>query len=568
MKLTKRFRNTPDVARGHQYALDVVAGVIPAAKHHRLACERHVADMEREKDWSYGFNAEEAQRCCDFLQLLVHVKGKWAGKPVVLESWQCFIVMTMFGWQDKVTGIRRFTEAYLCIPRKNGKSFLVAGIGLLMLTMDGEAGAEVYCGATTQRQSMEVFGAAKMMAQQTPDFKDMLGVSINANSLVMSEDNSRFVPVVRNPGDGSSPHCYILDERHEHPNDDLYETATTGTGAREQPFVISITTAGSTIGGVCYRQERTCKKVLEKVHDDEKLFVMIFGIDDGDDWTSEEALVKANPNINVSVSLDFLKSQQKKAMMDAGKTNAFKTKHLNQWVGAQTAWMDMLAWNKCADEKLTLADFEGKDCIFAIDLASKRDFACYLKLFPVKRDGRIFYYVFPEFFLPEETIQNDRENKLAVWVLEDWLISTSGKEIDFDVIQDRILADAERFNFTHTAYDPWQAQQFATNMGKAGIEMTKFGNGPSVMSEPMGEVLSAAYAGRIIHNGNPIMDWMMSNVVAKTSDNGDTNKPIKESADQKIDGPVCLIMAVGASMNDPVNEPKVTVFAERGVREL
>nr|WP_299076385.1 terminase TerL endonuclease subunit [uncultured Paraglaciecola sp.] len=473
----------------------------------------------------------------------------------------------IFGWRSHVTKKRRFWEVYACLPRKSGKSIWAAAVGHLMFAMDGENGAEVYCGATSEGQAWEVYRPARIMAQKTPDYMHECGVQVNAKTMVLPDDNSRFEPVIGDPGDGASPSCFILDERHEHKNDNMYDTAKTGMGSREQPLLLTITTAGSTIGGPCYKQQKAAEKVVSGAVVNDRLFVLIYQMDVDDDWTSREALRKANPNIGVSVSEEFLFAMQDEAMNDSSKTNAFKTKHLNLWVASKTAWLNILKWNKCEDETLDIKNFEGMDCIRSVDLASKRDFACYLRLFPVKTD-KLYYYVFPKFYLPEKTIENDRTNQLAPWVADGWLTPTDGEEIDFEVIENDILEDEAIYNFVASPYDKWQALQFARNLENKNILMEPYSNSASHMSEAMDEVQTATYTKRLFHNANPIMTWMMSNVVAKSTDGGETNKPVKEGYENKIDGPVALIMGVGANMRIELEEPAENVYRSRGVRSL
>lgn len=213
-------------AKANQYAQDVVAGRIPACRQAIQACKRHLRDLERTKtDWPFRFDESKAERACKFIELLKHTKGKWAranrldtdANRIRLELWQCFVVCSLFGWVSKATGKRRFRRASIYVPRKNGKSIFASAVGLYMLTLDDEPGAEVYSGATTQKQAWEVFKPARQMAVKAPDFVEAVGMTVNAASLVL-EDGSKFEPVIGAPGDGASPHCAIVDEYHEHPD--------------------------------------------------------------------------------------------------------------------------------------------------------------------------------------------------------------------------------------------------------------------------------------------------------------------------------------------------------------
>jgi phage terminase large subunit-like protein len=333
----------------NQYIAGILDGSILANQYIKQACQRQVNDLDRQDtdEFPYIFNPQmvdeggnkyfPAERICNLISLLPHTKGKWAAKQenIQLEPWQQFNLTTLFGWVHRETGLRRFREAYEEIPRKNGKSLLAAGIGHYMFALDGEHGAEVYSGATTEKQAWEVFRPARLMAKRSPDYCESKGILVNASNMAIIENGSRFEPLIGTPGDGASPSCAIVDEYHEHATDELVETMETGMGAREQPLLFVITTAGSNMSGPCYLKRDYAIKVLSGQFVNEQMFALIYGIDEGDDWTLESALRKANPNFGVSVGADYLLSRQQVAMQSANRQNAFKTKHLNIWVGAR-----------------------------------------------------------------------------------------------------------------------------------------------------------------------------------------------------------------------------------------
>ena len=532
------------------YVKGVISGDIPAGKWTRLACERHLADLKRAKDkaWPYKFDAEKASRACKFIELMPHVKGKWAlgSKPqrMAMESWQCFMVGSMFGWVAKATGKRRFRKVRLYVPRKNGKSSLAAPIGLYMLAADGEAGAEVYSGATTEKQAWEVFGPARQMALKTPDLVQHFGIDVNAKSLTRLADMSKFEPLIGKPGDGSSPHCSIIDEYHEHATDEALATMETGMGAREQPLSLVISTAGDNIAGPCRDDWLECQKVLERVLDDDRLFALIYSADPDDDWTSETALRKANPNYDVSVQGEFLLAQQRDAINNPRKQGHFKTKHLNLWVQARDAFINMQRWAECADPSLKLSDFDGRDCFIGLDLASKVDIAALELLFP-NADGS--FTRFGKYYLPEETVLLPENQHYRAWHQQGLLTVTDGNIIDFSQIFDDIEAFCSRFTVQDVAYDPHQATMLVTQLQSEGIPVVEFK--PTVLnfSEPMKQIEALIRDRKLKHDGDPVMAWMMSNVVAKV-DAKDNVYPRKERAENKIDGFVALCSAMGRVM--------------------
>ena len=226
------FDKHPHCQDAYIYACHVVKGHKPACKWERLACQRFLDDLKSKK-LEYEFDRDRAEKVCRFIEKLPHTKGKWAARKenLILGPWQKFIVVNIFGWVDK-KGFRRFRKAYLKIPRKNGKSLLAAAIGIAMFVFDNEFGAEVYSGATTEKQAWEVFQPAKLICQRTPALCQKYGIEVNAKNLCVLANGSKFEPIIGNPGDGSSPSCSIHDEYHEHDTDDQVETMETGIRAR------------------------------------------------------------------------------------------------------------------------------------------------------------------------------------------------------------------------------------------------------------------------------------------------------------------------------------------------
>lgn len=545
------------VGIGLEYAQDVVKGRIVACKWVKLACKRHLDDLKASKlkAYPYYFDEAAANKVCRFLSLMPHTKGKWARKRelIKLEPWQCFAFISLFGWKIKKNDRRRFRKAYFAVPRKNGKSIIGSGLGLFMFAADGEFGAEVYSGATNEKQAWEVFRPAKQMLERTPDLQELLGAEVWAKALLVPEDGSRFEPVIGKPGDGASPSCAIVDEYHEHDSSDLVDTMETGMGAREQPLLLMITTAGFNIAGPCYDQEQDAKKVLEGVLDDPELFALIYTIDDKDDWTSPAALRKANPNFGISVDEDFLLSQQRQAMQSAAKQTRFKTKHLNIWCSAKSAWLNMLEWAKCADRTLRREQFKGERCYLVLDLASRSDVCVLMLVFVREIEGKQHFYLFGDYYLPEFAIENAEKNANAYrkWVIEGFLQQHDGAEIDFDLIEEDMLALVAEYGPDEVVFDPFRAAQLEQRLTKNGVTAGEVGQTVKNLSLPMKELESAIKAGRVHHDGNPMLTWMMSNVVAKL-DAKDNIYPRKEKPEQKIDGPVAVIMGLARAIHGEV----------------
>lgn len=542
----------PNVKRAEQYAKDVISGKIIANKWIKLACERHFDDKKasKNKDYPYKFDPAKAEKVAKFIQLLPHTKGKWAakGEKITLEPWQLFACCIPFGWIKKKTGFRRFTKILVFVCRKNGKSAIAAGLANYMFCADGEFGAEVYSGATTEKQAWEVFRPAKIMVERTPQLKDYFGIEVNASNMNRIADGSRFEPVIGKPGDGSSPSCAIVDEYHEHKDDTLYDTMETGMGAREQPIMLVITTAGSNIGGPCYLMVRDAEKMLDGVMDIPDLWAILYGKDKDDDWTSDIALAKANPNYDISVSGEFLKARQRDAMASSAKQTIFRTKHLNEWVGAKNAWMNMAKWADAPPRK-SLSELENRACYIGLDLATKIDMVGLVLLFPPTADDPN-YHVHGRYYLPDVRVLEDLDvnsERYRAWDNDGLITLTMGEVIDFEVIKDDLREFMGRFDVQQVAYDPWQATQLAQEMEKEGMVMVELRHTVQNLSEPMKELEAIVLQKRLAHGDDPVMTWMMSNVVAQL-DKKDNIYPNKERAENKIDGVVALIMAMSRAM--------------------
>lgn len=546
-----------------EYAHSVVAGNIVACKWVQLACQRQLNDLER-RGFQWTFDHERATHVCRFIELLPHIEGKWARERqlIELEPWQIFILTTVFGWIDE-SGYRRFRIAYIEVPRKNAKSTLSAGIALYCLAADNEPGAQVYSAATTRDQARIVWRTAKAMLEKTPGLQRRFGVEASVNSVYIESEQAFFQPLSRDQGgnhDGYNVHAAIVDELHAHKQRDIWDVLETATGAREQPLIWAITTAGFNRAGICYEQRAYTVKQLERTAAelDESYFGIIFTIDEGDDWATPVAWQKANPNWGVSVSPEDIENKARKAVEMASATNNFLTKHLNVWVNADTAWMDMQAWERCEDDSLQPESFLGEEMTGSLDLASKVDVAANVRVFKRDVEGVEHFWVFPIFYVPEEAADSGKNSHYAGWARSGHMKTTPGNVIDFAYIEDDIRAAASQFNVSEYLYDPWQATYLATRLQEEGLNMIEYRQTVQNMSEPMKMLEALVLSGRLHHDGNPVMTWMMSNVVAHL-DAKDNIYPRKEFAENKIDGPVALIMGLGRALlgKEEDNSPMV-----------
>ncbi len=536
-----------------QYAEDVLSGRRLANKYERLAVERESKDLARAgtEAFPYYFCTQTAIKVIRFIETFSHVKGKWARAKghaglISLSPWQKWITAQVFGWKHIDTHFRRFTTAFTLVPRKNGKSTWVAPIGLYMLSNDGEPGAEVYCGATNQKQANEVFQPAWKMAKKQPVFRRKFGIELFAQQISKTLDDSKFERLIGNPGDGGSPSCYLCDEYHEHLDDNQRETMTTGMGAREQPLEWIISTAGANWYGPCGQFQKECQQYLEGVDPDESVFAIIYTIDKDDDWQSEEALIKANPNYGVSVLKNGLLNKQRQAKKSPRKQNKFKTKHLNLWVGSKAAWLNIAEWEKYADPSLNIKDFVGEEGTKGIDLSESDDLTADVSCFTREIAGRTHYYFFPRTYVTEakaEEIEIYRD-----WIDEGALLQCDGSSIDYDEVEKAIEDDNEDYFFTGIFYDPSGAAPMAQRVqNKTGIEPIKVAQNYTNFTPAMREFENLLEQGRIHHTGCPVLTWCLGNVVARETMDGKYKRPVKEHKDNKIDTAVATLLAfIGA----------------------
>lgn len=537
------------------YAEDVVAGRVPACVYVQQACQRQLSDLDRQgrEDWPYTFDRERAAHVCRFVELLPHIKGRWAREKrrIELEPWQLFILTTVFGWID-AAGQRRFRVTYNEIPRKNAKSTMSSGVGLYLVMADGEEGAEVYSAATTRDQAKIVWQDARQMVVRSAGMRQRFGVDASAHSIYVEDSASAFKALSRDHGgnlDGLNIHAGIIDELHAHKTREVFDVIDTGTGSREQSLIWLITTAGFNRAGICYEKRSYTIKVLNGTVDDPTWFGIIYTVDESD-LADEERLFsdpsvwqKANPNWGVSVMPADIARKAKQALETPSARNNFLTKHLNVWVNADTAWMDMIVWERCADPDLQIEDFLGEPCHVAADLASKIDIAS--AAFVFEREGH--YYAFTRNYLNEDAAEEGRNSQYSGWARTGNLVLTPGSVTDYEVIEDDIRQAATDYRITELALDPWQAEHMRQRLAEDGLQTIEFRQTVANMSEPMKQLQALVLQGRFHHNGDPVLTWMMSNVVAHL-DVKDNIYPRKEFPQNKIDGVVALIMALGRAM--------------------
>lgn len=538
-----------------RYARAVISGKKKAGKYEILACRRMIDDLENQgtRKLPFRYNKKRAHHVCQFGERLTHVKGPKAGELIHLEDWQCFILVNLFGWIDDV-GNRRYIKAYIEVARGNGKSTLCSIIALYMLCADGEKGADVYSLATKKDQAKIVFGDALAMARGNRDLRDYYGLTCLTHSLVVVGTNSKFVPLSSDADtlDGLNTHLGIIDELHAHKTRLVYDVVNSSIGKRAQPMIISITTAGFLLTGICMDVRKMTAGILQSQIEDHRFFGIIYAPDRDDDWKSDDAILKANPNWKVSIKPETIYQARNEALVSTSAQKNYLTKYLNIWVNSDSQWLDMQRVRLCFDLKTRTpeeAGFSGKYTIYGIDLASKIDIAAIIKIFwRLNHDtGEVEYYVFYDFYLPEETILNGDNEKYEEWWRDGYLHGTPGAVTNITEIQDYVVHDAEKYQTLALGFDPMQATQMIQTLLSAGLPAVELFQSLKNLSEPMKQLQALIYSRRIHFSHNPVMEWMLGNVVCH-QDAKENVYPRKEKSGDKIDGAVALIMALNQAI--------------------
>ena len=526
-----------------EYGRAVLAGEIPVCRWTRMAVERHYRDLEFGYLRGLWFSDAHAQHALESFLFLKHSKGEWAGQTFVPTLWQQFWIALAFGWMRE-DGTRRFREVWEEVPRKNGKSTKLAGVGLYLFFFDGEGGAEVYTAATKMDQARITHDEAVRMVAASPHLRRQ--ISERRSELFVRGKADKFVPLGRdsNTMDGLNPHGGILDEVHAHPNREIYDVIKSGIGARRQPLIWQITTAGLNLASFGYEQHKHALKVLEGKEENDELLAIIYTVDDPEKWTDPIEHAKANPNLGVSVYVEGLRLACESAVKKPTEQATFKTKRLNIWLSGGESWIPIANWRKCADSSLKLEDFEGEECWIGLDLAEKSDIAAMCLIF--RRGGK--FYVFFRFYLNEHEVEKPENDHYRRYALQDELIVNPGNATDFDVIRRDIEGFAKRFDVKEVPYDPKFASYFVAKLIEIGLPMVEISQTSTHFTMPIIEIENKVLTGDIVHQGNSCMEWMMGNVVLRESKFSGLKHPTKDKPNEKIDGPVALLIGMGRAL--------------------
>ena len=512
-----------------------MSGELPSCEFVKLAVQRFLDDLQR-KD--LFFDEKETVKVVNFFLQLKHYKGEKAGEFIDLEDWQIFVLANIFGLKRKKTGFRKYNYADVFLPRKNGKTTFAAGIGDYMMLMDKESGAEVYAAAVDKEQAKICFEAGKELVKGTI-FEQV--VQAYRSALVYQPTASAFKPLSKDTKnkDGLNPHCAICDERHAWKTNEIYDVIKTGMGARRQPLIFSISTAGTDTSLPYFADIEALKDVLRGIKQKDNHFIMLYCPDQGDRYDDPATWAKVNPNLGVSLSLTYMENECAEAKMRGGSfMAAFCTKNLNMWVDAPDVWINDDIVHECNapfDESQLL----GKKCYVGIDLASKKDITATAFWFP---DFNVFKYLF---YVPEDKIKEVEDRvDYRLWAQQGWITPTPGSVLDEDWFIDHLLKELDKYNIQCIAYDPWGMWNILPKFGRYRGRLEEYKQSIGNMSVPTKDLETRILQRRINFLNNPVIRWMIKNVTIYRDAN-DNIKLDKARSRNKIDGVVASVDALG-----------------------
>ncbi len=529
------------------YADGVRSGIIPSCQFIRLAIDRWFDDCQRE---DLVFDIAPAILFVNFAEQLKHFKGDLAGQPIRLEPWQIFAAANILCWLKRDTGLRRYQYADILVPRKNGKTTFAAILALFLLFLDGEAGAEVYTAAVDKAQAKICFEAAKILIEDSIFEKVM---TIRRGEVRYDRNHSHLAPLSKDTKnkDGLNPYCAVCDERHAWPTNEIYDVLNTGMGARSQPLIISISTAGMDTSLPYYSDIQIYKDVMLGHKQLDNHFIMIYTPDDGDRWDDPVTWAKVNPNLGVSLLPEYIQQSADEARMKGGTTLAsFLVKNLNLWVDAPEVWIpddQFMANNAPFDEEL----LKGKECYVGIDLASKGDITATALYFP---SFNVFKMIF---VIPEEKVR-ELEDRVDYrrWMEQGWVIVTPGAVLDEDWYVAYLLNALQDYKVRCIAYDPWGTWNLVGKLKRYEQELLEYQQSIRYMSVPTKHLEGLIRMGKLNFLGNPVMRWMVGNVTIYTDPNANV-KLDKSRSRNKIDGVAAAVDAIGGYLTKTSNQKQL-----------
>ena len=527
-----------------EYARDVKSGKIPTGPYVKKAVARFYAWIKNADKKGYVLDHVDGMHVIEFFEtFLKHTKGVKAGEPFFLSPYQQFTLYNIFGWKKKNQKgdyVRVIKTVYEKVARKNGKTAVLAGLGLYCLMFDNEEGPEIYVGATKEAQ-------AKILWDQAYQFV----YKSRALRLAGCQNTQREIRFLRKLGtfkylggdsktlDGLSPNLGIIDEYHSHKDDSVREVIESAMGARKQPLMYIITTAGFNKVSACKLYEDVCKQILDGEKEDDSTFIMIHEPAEDDDWELESTWIKANPNLGTSVNLDYLRAEHTKAVNQPSKAPNFKTKHVNLWVEGSQVWIPAAAWDKNKVDTIPRKKFKKFGAFAGGDLSTRTDITAYVILSEPDKNGD--RYIKPFFFCPEESIEH--RSKIDRAPYQQW--------VDYEYFKDKIFETYYPYKVKRIELDQWNASQVANDLAEKGLEVSFFSQAISVISYPTKQFEILVMQGKLKHDGNPILKWMLSGckIYQDPNENIKVHKGQSHAGNYRVDGIIALIMALGGSLS-------------------
>lgn len=554
----------PNCYSGHQYAVDIVLGNIPANIWVIGSCRRYLRDILRQKidkDCPFYFREDKAEKYLRIVQKFNHPVGHWKTKNIIYEPWQKFSWMNIKGFYSKKTKMIRFRSIHLDIGRGNAKSTMASQAGLYDLCCDDPKGNRIYCAATSRDQAKEVFHGSKIMADGNKSFSRKFGVEIRAHELLHPKSNSYLKPISAQAKslDGKIGILVITDELHAMERK-TFEVLDSGQSKRQDSQLLSITTAGYSNDGVGYSQRKYAQKVSLGEIEDDTFFALVYTLDEDDDIFDPSVWIKANPNFGVSVDPDNFAAKAKKAKENPEDTPNFKIKHLNIYLDSMNQLMDIKKWRLLRNKSIRLDQFTGKKCFVGLDLSSKIDITSICYMF--KNENK--YTPFWKNFIPEERLKDIKNRNYLKYVEEGDLIVLPGEVVNLPMIGDIIYEDSKKFKMIDVLFDPWSATELSTRLQGLRVNMVEFRMNTANLSEPTKKFQANIIEGSFEHNTGTMLDWCLGNIVGKYDAVGNIF-PRKEHDRMKIDPGISGIMALAGWIQE---EEKISVYEHRGVRVL
>jgi phage terminase large subunit-like protein len=493
-----------------------------------------------------------ADRALKFIRNLTHTKDKWSGKTFDPRPWQVAIIRELFGRMRADDKARRaYRTCYIEVPRKNGKSEIAAAFALYGLVGDGVQGAEVYSAASDKDQASLVFHVAAQMVRNDPQLDARLKIIDSQRRIVDYKTGSfyRAISAEAYSKHGFNASMVIYDELHAAPNRELWDVLTTSMGARHEPLVIAITTAGYDRASICWEKHDYARKILDGVVDDPTFYPVIYAAPDDADWTDEAVWKACNPALEDFRDIEEMRAFAHQAKQIPAQQNTFRRLYLNQWTEQHTRAIDMERWRRCEPMPLDSV-LLGEPCYGGLDLGQSDDFTAWVRIWTLD-DGRVV--VKPRFWLPRSALEKYPHRPYAQWEREGLLTVTEGQTTDYDMVEQAVLADCRADGVREVAYDKRFAEQMAQRLRGAGVEMVEAAQGFQ-LNESIRRKMELIASGDLCHGNHSIMTWMASNYVVRHGTKGDV-RPDKEKAQDKIDGQVALDMALLLWVKQPQDVP-------------